>query len=252
MPYHAQVQQDEFLDRHLFDGLRGGVFVDIGANDGVSLSNSLFFEEERGWTGLLIEADPNVFAALVAARKATALNLGIGPRETTEPFLQIVGSGQMLSGFLAGIPPEAMARIERELATYGGEKRVIDLPMRPLSAVLAEAGLAEVQYLSLDVEGLEAEILATLDTKACFVHAITAECNDRGQAEALARAAGPDFALAAQHRHELFLVNRNSPYAANIGRLKRAVRGAAIRRFVDRIVNRGARKRAKAARLAGK
>ena len=37
---------------------RGGFFVECGALDGETRSNTLFFERERGWSGLLIEADP--------------------------------------------------------------------------------------------------------------------------------------------------------------------------------------------------
>jgi len=35
-----------------------GFFIEIGSYDGESLSNTLFFEMRRNWTGLLIEANP--------------------------------------------------------------------------------------------------------------------------------------------------------------------------------------------------
>ena len=53
--YYSQIQQDFLLDTVVFHGLRNGTFVDVGANDGVSLSNTLTFERDRGWTGLCIE-----------------------------------------------------------------------------------------------------------------------------------------------------------------------------------------------------
>lgn len=42
----------------------GGFFVECGAYDGETHSNTLFFETERGWTGLLIEANPRAFREL--------------------------------------------------------------------------------------------------------------------------------------------------------------------------------------------
>jgi hypothetical protein len=40
---------------------RNGFFVEIGGYDGESFSNSLFLEKERGWSGLLVEANPYTY-----------------------------------------------------------------------------------------------------------------------------------------------------------------------------------------------
>ncbi len=56
--YFSQSGQDWYLDQLLFKERRGGVFVDVGGYDGVTGSNTLFFEVFRGWTGLLIEPVP--------------------------------------------------------------------------------------------------------------------------------------------------------------------------------------------------
>ena len=53
----------------------GGFFVECGAFNGEIESNSLFFERERAWKGLLIEADPNQYTALKGKnRKAFTSN----------------------------------------------------------------------------------------------------------------------------------------------------------------------------------
>ena len=51
------------MDR-LLGGLRDGFFVEAGAYDGQTLSNSLFFELKRAWTGLLVEPNPVLFERL--------------------------------------------------------------------------------------------------------------------------------------------------------------------------------------------
>ena len=48
----------------LFKGKKGGFFIESGALNGEKLSNTLLFELELGWTGLLVEANPEAFAAL--------------------------------------------------------------------------------------------------------------------------------------------------------------------------------------------
>ena len=59
----------------LFYFQEGGFFVECGAFNGEIESNSLFFERERAWKGLLIEADPNHYTALKGKnRKAFTSN----------------------------------------------------------------------------------------------------------------------------------------------------------------------------------
>ena len=55
--YASQAGQDVVVDR-LLSGKTGGIFVDVGGYDGVTGSNSLYFEQFRGWSGLIVEAVP--------------------------------------------------------------------------------------------------------------------------------------------------------------------------------------------------
>jgi hypothetical protein len=48
---------DQLIDK-LLNQKRNGFFVEIGGYDGETFSNSLFLEKERGWSGLLVEANP--------------------------------------------------------------------------------------------------------------------------------------------------------------------------------------------------
>ncbi len=48
---------------------RDGFFVEAGAFDGYTLSNSLFFEVNRGWTGLLAEANPDAYETLLSSNR---------------------------------------------------------------------------------------------------------------------------------------------------------------------------------------
>ena len=52
---HGQAQKDTFAVRHYFHNMHDGIFLEMGALDGIWGSNTLFFEKERGWRKLLIE-----------------------------------------------------------------------------------------------------------------------------------------------------------------------------------------------------
>ena len=60
---YSQARQDEIV----FDIVkkRGGFFIDMGANNGQFLSNSLWLERHHNWTGLLIEADPELCQRMI-------------------------------------------------------------------------------------------------------------------------------------------------------------------------------------------
>ena len=59
----SQIGQSKYIDGVL-KKMTGGFFVEAGGYDGESHSNSLFFELERNWTGLLIEPIPSSFKIL--------------------------------------------------------------------------------------------------------------------------------------------------------------------------------------------
>lgn len=69
MKSFARAGQDMFLLELFFRGQRNGVFVDIGARDGETASNSLLFERFMGWRGLCTESNPAQYAQLVTRRK---------------------------------------------------------------------------------------------------------------------------------------------------------------------------------------
>ena len=112
-----------------------------------------------------------------------------------------------------------MARVEREGPPFGGHATIIDVPVRRLTDILAEHKIDEVHYLTIDTEGAEQTILASLDYTRVFVHVVDVECNDRREAGGLAAALGPAF-VGVPHRHDLFFINRDSPFSGRLGALQ--------------------------------
>ena len=156
--YHSQIAQDYFLDRHVFLGRTGGVFVDVGAHDGVNLNNTLFFEADRGWTGVCIEPQPDVFPRLRESRSAVCVQAAIGDTPGTMPFVVGEGPSEMLSGLAASYGSRNRTRVKRF-----GQTKTIDVEVRRLDEVLRALKIDRVDLLSIDVEGGELGVINSID-----------------------------------------------------------------------------------------
>ena len=161
--YYSQNGQDKYLAEKVFLGKRNGIFVDIGANDGVTMSNTYYMEKELGWTGMCIEPHPTVFQKLKAARKSVLINCALSEEETEGTFLKISGYAEMLSGLVEFYDENHLQRISTELKKYGGSKDEIKVKCRNINNLLKENGLTTIDYVSVDTEGAEAAIIATID-----------------------------------------------------------------------------------------
>lgn len=194
MTYYSQLGQDRILDEEIFRGLRGGVFVDVGAYDGTKYSNTRFFEEERGWTGVCIEPLPDVFEELQKNRRCACVRACIGDREGECRFLQVQCpqvDTAMLSGVVNQYDSRHLNRVHGEVARFGGSATEITVPLRTLQSVLVELGIARVDFISIDTEGSEICILKTFDPAALGVQCLLVENNyDDPQIEAILRDRG--------------------------------------------------------------
>lgn len=176
----SQLGQDRIVDEYL-RGKRNGVFVDIGAYDGITFSNTLMLERERGWTGVCIEPLPDLFAELWQNRNCICVNAAIGNREEAEvEFLAVqsqVDRTRMLSGVLSEYDPRHLVRVGDEIDEFGGSKEIIQVSMRHLHTVLAEHNINHVDYLSIDTEGSELLILRSTILSALGNPCLTVENN---------------------------------------------------------------------------
>ncbi|HMI96846.1 MAG TPA: FkbM family methyltransferase, partial [Micropepsaceae bacterium] len=177
MKFYSQVGQDRFLLENFFRGKRGGVFLDIGAYDGETLSNTLFFEKTMGWTGLCVEPLPSAFAKLRATRKAICENLCVGDFEGEGEFIDADDHGgpnqQMFSGLTANFDPRHILRIEAMTKTRVKRK----VKVTKLSTLLAKHSLFDIDYCSIDTEGAELAILSDFDPERFRIKIFTIENN---------------------------------------------------------------------------
>lgn len=163
----SQCGQSKLVDS-LLSGRRDGFFIECGAADGELYSNSLFFETERNWTGLLIEANPNFHRELLDKnRRAYVLKTCLSAeRQPATVRMRIAGT---FGGIVSKMHPS-------HLAFIGSVKEQdIEVNCFPLNAITAALGVSHVDYLSLDVEGPELEILRTVNWTRLQIDVITVE-----------------------------------------------------------------------------
>lgn len=179
MKYYGQYQQDKYLDQ-LFKKKTKGVFVDIGAHDGITFSNSLFFEKERNWKGICVEPIPEIFQKLNEARTCVKVNGCISEKTGVEKFLRVRGEfvdTEMLSGLVNNYDPRHLERIDREINQYGGSKEEIDVACYNINKILQENQFNHVDFFTIDTEGNEMYILKTIDFDAFDIDILLIENN---------------------------------------------------------------------------
>lgn len=180
--FFSQVGQDRFVAQILKNKSQG-FFVESGAYDGVTYSNSLYFESTLRWNGLLIEANPTLHTKILNSshRTCSVINSCLSP--TSHPTrLQFRLAGP-IGGLVGHISSAHSNRISNEI--QAGEPWMTDGGGRdtfvncwPLHSLLRYMGVRHVDYWSLDTEGSEASILNSTNFNEIDVTVITVEVND--------------------------------------------------------------------------
>ena len=175
MEFYSQVGQDRQLYERFFKDRRGGIFVDVGAYDGVTFSNSLFFERFMGWSGLCVEPLPAAFAKLTEARTAHCEQVCVSDFEGEAEFVECDAgeAGQMLSGLAASFDARHLDLL-RVVATRTAPLKVA---VTRLATLLDKYALIDIDYCSIDTEGSELAILSDLDLGRYRIDLLTVENN---------------------------------------------------------------------------
>lgn len=175
--YFSQSGQDRILD-FFFLGKTDGVFVDVGGYDGITGSNTLFFEIYRNWQGICIEPSLSQYRQAAGFRKARCLNTAIGSHEGSADFLEITSGYTQMSGLSATYNP-AMLEVVRSNPNH--RETLHAIPIRTLEDVLETEGISAVDLISLDIEGGEIAVLETFPFDRIRVTAWSIENMQHGE-----------------------------------------------------------------------
>ena len=136
-----------------------GVFVDVGANDGIHGSMSYQLEKE-GWSGILIEPNPLLVNRLREVRTSPVFQCAISSNEGDLPFYIVEGPGNIdgLSRF------DYSKEFEDHVKSCGGSVKKSIVNVRKISNVIEEAkNISKIDLLKIDVEGHEFDVLKSFD-----------------------------------------------------------------------------------------
>lgn len=175
--YCSQYKQDFFVDK-LFKKKKKGFFLDIGAHDGMSYSNSFFFEKKRNWKGICIEPNPTVFERLQQNRKSINYNVCITDVEGIVKYRKIEGYAEMLSGIVEFMDDAHLQRINDECKSYGGSYVDIDVKCMNINSILEENNISKIDFLSIDTEGAEYKIIKSIDFDKYIIECLVVENNN--------------------------------------------------------------------------
>jgi FkbM family methyltransferase len=199
--YESQMGQDMFLNRWFFKQRGPGFFIDVGAFDGILGSNTSYFERHLQWRGIAFEPNPSAFEVLRATRSCRLIQGCAYHQDGQVPFLglserkQRKGAksrrpGSVLSmvfdsshgGAMLGGIPEHMNQVkwvEWVRKAMNLNQTLATVPCHRIDTVLNDSGVKIVDYLSIDVEGAELEVLRGVDFERVQVNVIGVEHNDK-------------------------------------------------------------------------
>lgn len=163
LQFYSQHGQDKFLYENFFFNKTSGIFVEIGAYDGISYSNTYFFEKYLSWSGICIEPLKREFAKLQKNRNCICLNECISSKNEKVIFYELTGGDKWTKyccGILKYYPKQFKKIIKDEIMSFSGEAKLYSLNTATISEVCLKNNIKKIDYLSLDVEGAELEILS--------------------------------------------------------------------------------------------
>jgi len=176
--FYSQDKQDEFLENNIFKGYKNGYFVDVGAHDGITINNTLYFEKNNHWKGINVEPIKSVYDELVQNRpNSININCAIDENDGEADFIYNKGYTEMISGLKNHYDPRHFNRLNNENNYHGSTTEIVSVKTRKLSSIFDELNVKHVNYLSIDVEGAEFSVVKSIDFEKVFIDVIGFENN---------------------------------------------------------------------------
>lgn len=176
--YNSQYKQDKYLEEKVFKSYKNGFFVDVGAHNGIDINNTLYFEKYNNWTGINIEPLENVYNELVKNRNnCINKNCAISNYTGIVDFICNNGYTEMLSGIKEHYDKRHLQRLNYENSIKGSTTKIIKVKSEKLENILEDNNVKHINYLSIDVEGGEYEVIKSINFDKVFIDVIGFEDN---------------------------------------------------------------------------
>lgn len=170
------------LDKKIVPYLKNsrGFFVDVGANDGVTQSNTKHLELFKGWNGILIEPIYTQFIKCKKSRSGLTINSACCEFNYKKGEIKMIYSNLMTTNLL---PTEEMKdpiqHAQSGARIMGLKTYEFSVVAKPLNQILDECNSpAVIDFLNIDVEGSEMSVLKGIDYGKYQFKFILIETND--------------------------------------------------------------------------
>lgn len=152
--FYSQFGEDKILFK-IFHKKTYGSCIEVGANNGIDDSISLFFEK-IGWRCILIEPNPLLCREIRAVRKALVYEYAASNQNAIRTLYVVEGAVRSHGLSTISTNKEVYDRIKK----YGFVTRPVQVHTMTLDEILMDAQIkGDIDFISIDVEGHEHEVL---------------------------------------------------------------------------------------------
>ena len=209
--FYSQFKQDHYLESNIFKGYKNGFYVDVGAHDGVSINNTLYFEKNNNWKGINIEPIKKVFDRLIVNRPNDInLNCAVCNNDGETEFLCNKGYTEMLSGIKDNFDNRHLQRLENENKQHSSTTEVIKVNTKRLETIFDEYNVSHINYLSIDVEGAEFEVIKSINFDKVFIDVIGFENNYKDVSVPIVKYLENNGFILIKDSSDIFMINKKS------------------------------------------
>jgi FkbM family methyltransferase len=192
-------------------GYRNGYFIEIGANNGINQSNTLYFEKFKGWCGLLIEPHPGLFFQLQKnrSRKSICINAACTSFSFENDSMKMMYSDLMTTSLedfniLSNSTEHALLGTKYMV----GQPSEFTARTNTMQQILEEVNAPKrIDLFSLDVEGSEFEVLSGINHEMYRFNLICVETSDIPRMKTFMAKLNYELLKQATH-HDLFFIDK--------------------------------------------
>jgi FkbM family methyltransferase len=158
--FYSQIGQDEYYIKNIINYKQNGYYVEVGAHDGIKLSNTYYLEKNLNWTGVCIEANEDLHQKLCVNRpNSINVNQLIYSQSDLELHFEMALNKEIVEGndMLSRISNDEINAINHDYFTEQFiQSKTIKQKTKTLTDVLDAANAPNtIDYCSIDIEGAE-------------------------------------------------------------------------------------------------
>lgn len=211
--FYSQDEQDSYLENNVFKGYKNGFFIDVGSHNGISFNNTLYFEKNNNWKGINIEPIEKVYNDLVFNRpNSININCAICNNDGETEFICNKGYTEMLSGIKNSFDDRHLNRIKKENNEYGSTTEIIKVKTKKIETICDYYNISHVNYLSIDVEGGEFEVIKSINFDKIFIDVIGFENNYDDKSIPIIQYLENKNYIILNKKLDIFMINKNSKF----------------------------------------